>query len=58
MYPGEQTFDKKSHGVLYGQEVRTPHLMRGSLIIVLLQVVAAGNSIPLLLAERMLRLVY
>jgi hypothetical protein len=30
----QHAFGKKSHGALYGQETRTPHLMRISLIIV------------------------
>jgi hypothetical protein len=34
MQRGQQTFGKKSRGVLYGQKPRTPHLMRISLIIV------------------------
>ena len=34
MQRGQQPFDKKSQGMVYGQKTRTPHLMRISLIIV------------------------
>jgi len=34
MKGGEQTFDRKSQGVLYGQKTETPHVMRNSPIII------------------------